>query len=137
MNVTPYLFFDGRCNEALAYYAQALGAEVTAVLRFSDGPGQLPPGMTEAQAKESVMHASLRVGETEIFVSDGMCGGDPSFRGVSLAIGVASEGEADRVFAALAEGGAIQMPLDKTFFSPRFGVVADRFGVSWMVVTNP
>lgn len=138
MKVQPYLFFDGRCEEAIAFYREALGAEVLALMRFRDSPDPPPSGMVPPGSEDKVMHASLRVGETEVMASDGRCAGQPAFRGVSLSLSVPSEAEADRLFAALAAGGGeVQMPIGRTFFSPRFGVVADRFGVSWMVVAVP
>jgi PhnB protein len=132
MQVQPYLFFDGRCEEAVEFYRGALGAEVQMLVRFKDSPepDQLPPGTDP----NKVMHCSLRVGEATVMASDGRCQGKPSFQGFSLSLDVPDEAEADRVFNALAEGGRVQMPLAKTFFSPRFGMVADRFGVSWMVI---
>jgi PhnB protein len=134
MQVQPYLFFDGRCEEAVEYYGKALGAEVTALMHFKEGPDQamVPPG-----AGDKVMHASFRVGDTTVMASDGRCLGQPSFQGFSLALTPVNEAEAERLFAALADGGQVQMPLAKTFFSPRFGMVADRFGVSWMIVAAP
>ena len=129
--IEPYLFFNGRCDEAIEFYGRALGAELTMLMRFKESPdpAQVPPG-----AGEKVMHANLRIGGATIMASDGRCEGRSSFEGFSLSLGVSSESEADRLFAALAEGGQVQMPLAKTFFSPRFGMVADRFGVSWMVI---
>jgi PhnB protein len=132
MFVQPYVFFDGRCEEAVEFYRHALGAEVKMLMRFKEAP--IPPGMISPGSENKVIHATLRIGETEVLVSDGRCLGKPSFQGFALSITVANEAEADRVFAALAEGGEVQMPLGKTFFSPRFGMVADRFGVSWMVI---
>jgi PhnB protein len=131
MQVQPYLFFDGRCEEAVAFYKRALGAKVEMLMRFKDSPEpeHNPPG-----AADKVMHASLKVGDTTIMASDGRCQGQPSFQGFALSLPVADEAEAERVFHALAEGGQVQMPLAKTFFSPKFGMVADRFGVSWMVL---
>ena len=137
MKVQPYLFLDGRCEEAIAFYREALGAEVLALMRFRDSPDPPPPGMIPPGSEDKVMHASLRIGETLVMVSDGMGTGTPEFKGVSLALDVTSEAEADRLFNALGEGGKVEMPIGKTFFSPRFGVVSDRFGVSWMVVTTP
>jgi PhnB protein len=134
MQVQPYLFFDGRCEEALDFYRAALGAEVTMLMRFRDSPEPPPPGMVPPGAEGKVMHAAFRVGDATVMASDGRCGGNPAFRGVSLSLTVPDEAAAERTFAALAEGGQVQMPLDRTFFSPRFGMVADRFGVSWMVV---
>src|SRR5919108_3804366 len=134
MQVQPYLFFDGRCEEALEFYRRALGAEVEMLMRFRDSPDPttIPPG-----AGDKVMHASFRIGETTVLASDGRCAGRPSFQGFSLSLTVPNEAEADRLFASLADGGQVQMPLTKTFFSPRFGMVADRFGVSWMVIVAP
>ena len=134
MPVQPYLFFDGKCEEALAFYRRALGAEVAMFLRFKDGPEPTAPGMVPAGSEEKVMHASFRIGETVVMASDGRCGGRPSFQGFSLSLTAANDADADRLFAALADGGQVQMPLAKTFFSPRFGMVADRFGVSWMII---
>jgi PhnB protein len=134
MQIQPYLFFDGRCEAALEFYRGALGAEVTMLMRFKDSPEPQEPGMVPPGAGQKVMHASFRIGETTVLASDGRCGGRPSLQGFSLSLTVSSESEADRVFASLADGGQVQMPLTKTFFSPRFGSVTDRFGVSWMVL---
>ena len=133
MQVQPYLFFDGRCEEALSFYKQALGADVTALLRWKDCPEPGGQSMTPPGSADKIMHARLRIGETTVMASDGRCQGQPSFRGFSLSITAANETEAKRLFGALAEGGQVQMPLGKTFFSPAFGMVADRFGVGWMV----
>ena len=137
MNVQPYLFFDGRCEEALEFYRSALGAEVTMLMRNNESPEPPPPGMVPPGSEKKILHASFRIGETTLMASDGHCQGKPEFKGFSLSITVASEAEADRVFAALGNGGQVQMPLSKTFFSPRFGMVADRFGVGWMVIVEP
>jgi PhnB protein len=134
MNVQPYLFFDGRCEEAIEFYKKALGAEVVFMMRFSESPDPPPPGMVPPGSENKIMHASMRIGETEVMASDGMCAGKPAFNGVSLSLSASNEAEADRLFNALSDGGQVQMPIGKTFFSPRFGMVADRFGVSWMVV---
>lgn len=130
MEIQPYLFFDGRCEEAIDFYRRALGAEVTMLMRFSDSP---EPAMCGTTTGEKIMHASLRIGDTTVLMSDGRCEGRPSFQGFSLSLTVGSEAEAERLFMALSEGGQVQMPLARTFFSPRFGMVTDRFGVSWMV----
>ena len=132
--VQPYLFFDGRCEEALDFYTSALGAKVTMIMRYQDAPDPPPPGMIPPGSEGKIMHASFRLGETTVMATGGRCGGQLEFRGFSLSLTVASEEEADRVFAALAEGGHVHMPLGTTFFAPRFGMVADRFGVSWMVI---
>jgi PhnB protein len=133
MQVQPYLFFDGRAEEAAEFYRRALGAEVTMLMRFKESPD---PGSCPAGSEEKVMHMSLQIGKTQILASDGHCTGKPNFQGFGLTITVDSEAEADRVFAALGEGGKVQMPLAKTFFSPRFGMIADRFGVLWMVIAE-
>ena len=134
MKVQPYLFFDGRCEEALDFYKRVLGAEVLMLMRFRESPDPIPPGMVPPGSEDKIMHAAMRIGETEVMASDGRCMGKPVFQGVSLSLSVPSEAEADRLFNALGKDGQVQMPIGKTFFSPRFGMVADRFGVSWMVV---
>jgi len=137
MQVQPYLFFDGRAEEAIEFYSDALGAEVTALLRYKDSPEPPPPDMVPPGSENKVMHASFRLGDTTVMASDGRCLGQPSFQGISLSLTVADDKEAERVYTALGDGGTVQMPLTKTFFSSRFGMVADRFGVSWMVVVMP
>jgi PhnB protein len=137
MQVQPYLFFDGRCEEAVEFYRSALGAEVVMLMRYKDSPDPPPPGMVPPGGENKVMHAALRVGDAMVMASDGRCSGQPSFQGFALSLTAANEAEADRLFAALVEGGQVQMPLTKTFFSPRFGMAADRFGVSWMVYVEP
>jgi PhnB protein len=137
MLVQPYLFFDGRCEEAVNFYRSALGAEVTTVMRYKDCPDAPPPGMVPPGSEGKVMHAAFRIGETTVMASDGRCQGQPSFQGFSLSITVPNDAEADRTFGALADGGKVSMPLGKTFFSPRFGMVTDRFGVGWMVIVVP
>ena len=137
MLVQPYLFFDGRCEEAIEFYRRALNAEVTMFMRFRDSPEPHEPGMIPPGSEDKVMHASLRIGETTLMASDGHCLGQPSFQGFALSVSAADGAEAERLFAALADGGQVQMPLTKTFFSPRFGMVADRFGVSWMIIVAP
>ena len=136
MVVQAYLFFDGRCEEALGFYQRALGAELEMMMRFKEGPQPSSPGMVPPGSEDKVMHASFRIGDTTVMASDGRCLGKPSFQGFALSITVANEAQADRTFAALADGGQVQMPLGKTFFSPRFGMVTDRFGVSWMVIVH-
>jgi PhnB protein len=133
MKIQPYLFFEGRCEEAIELYRSALGAEVTMLMRFKDSPEPPNPEMCPPGSEDKVLHASFRIGETEVMASDGMASGKPTFQGVALALTVPDEATADRFFAALAEGGLVQMPMTKTFFSSRFGMVADRFGVSWMI----
>ncbi|HEY1337219.1 MAG TPA: VOC family protein [Bryobacteraceae bacterium] len=136
MQVQPYLNFDGRCEEAVEFYRRALGAEVEMLMRFKDappeacGPGAAPPG-------DKVMHASFRVGNSKVMASDCHGEGRPNFQGFSLSLTVPNEAAAEKLFAALGDGGQVQVPLTQTFFSPRFGVVADRFGVSWMIYVAP
>jgi PhnB protein len=132
--VQPYLFFDGRCEEAVEFYRKALGAQVETLTRFKDSPD---PGMCPPGAGDKVMHASIRIGETTVMASDGQCSGRQSFEGFALSLTLPDAAEAERLFAALGDGGRVQMPLIKTFFSPRFGMVADRFGVSWMIHVAP
>ena len=134
MQVQPYLFFDGRCEEAIEFYRSVLGAEVQMLMRYREAPDPPPPGMVAPGSENKIMHAALRIGDSTVMASDGSARGHPEFKGFSLSITAANEAEADRLFARLAEGGQIQMPIGKTFFSPRFGMVADRFGVGWMVV---
>lgn len=131
--IQPYLFFGGRCEEALEFYRSALGAQVDMIMRHKDSPEPPPPGLLQPGFEDKIMHASFRVGETTIMASDG-CREDSSFSGFSLSLTVPSEPEADRVFALLADGGQVQMPLTKTFWSPCFGMLTDRFGVGWMVI---
>jgi PhnB protein len=137
MQVQPYLFFDGRCEEAVEFYRSALGAEVTMLMRFKDSPEPHDPGMVPPGAGDKIMHMSFSIGETMVLASDGRCEGRPSFQGFALSLNVSNDAEAERLFAALADGGQVQMPLTKTFFSPLFGMVADRFGVSWMIDVAP
>jgi PhnB protein len=134
MQAQPYLFFDGRCEEALEFYRGALGAKVEMMMRFKDAPQPHQPGMCPPGSENKVMHASFRIGETTLMASDGRCLGKPSFQGFALSLNAADDAEAERLFTTLADGGQVQMPLAKTFFSPRFGMVADRFGVGWMVI---
>jgi PhnB protein len=133
MKVQPYLFFDGRCEQAIEFYKKAVGAKLVMLMRFKESPEptQTPPG-----SGEKVMHASFRIGDTEVLASDGMCNGKPTFQGVALTLTAPTAAEAERLFAALGEGGQVQMPMTQTFFSPRFGMLADRFGVSWMVIVE-
>jgi PhnB protein len=137
MRVETYLFFDGRCEEAIEFYKKVLGAEVTMLMRFKDSPEPPQPGMIPPGSENKIMHVSFRVGDSTVMASDGRCTGQANFQGFSLSLTVANEAEADRKFAALAEGGQVQMPMAKTFWSPRFGMVTDRFGVGWMVSVAP
>jgi len=131
MQVQPYLFFDGRCDEALEFYKDKLGAKVGMLMRFKDAPDQ---SMVAPGAREKVMHAQVQIGDTTVLASDGRCLGRPNFQGFALTISANSEAEAETTFAALADGGQVTMPLAKTFFSPKFGMCADKFGIGWMVL---
>jgi len=137
MQIQPYLFFDGRAEEAAEFYRAKLGAEITMLMRNKDSPDKPPPGMLPPNSENKVMHMALKIGDTTVLASDGSCAGKPVFQGFSLSLTVKDEAEAGRLFAALADGGKVQMPLGKTFFSPSFGMVADRFGVAWMVYVAP
>lgn len=133
MNIEPYLFFNGRCEEAIDFYKKALGAEVTMLMRFKDSPEPPQPGMVPPGSENKIMHANLRVGAANLMASDGHCTGKTDFQGFSLSIVAANEADAKRKFAALADGGKVEMPLGKTLWSPLFGMVEDRFGVGWMI----
>ena len=136
MLVQPYLSFNGRCEEAIEFYRKAVGAEPVMVMRFKESPEPPPPGMVPPGSENKIMHASLRIGDSTVMATDGGCQGNETFQGFSLSLTASSEAEAERVFAALSEGGQVRMPLTKTFFSPRFGMLADRFGVAWMVIVE-
>lgn len=134
MQAQPHLDFNGRCEEAAEFYRKALGAEVTFLMRYKESPdGHEWQRVAPASAGDKVLHMSLRIGDTTVLASDGRCLGRPVFRGFALSLAVSNADEATRVFRTLAEGGQVQMALTKTFFSPQFGMLADRFGVSWMI----
>ena len=133
-SIQPYLFFGGRCQEALDYYQSAVGAQIDRVLRFNESPTAMPAGMLAPGFENKVMHSAFRVGGSTILASDGCTPEDGVKRGFSLALLVPTEADADRAFNALADGGEVSMPLSKTFWSPRYGMVKDRFGVHWMVM---
>jgi PhnB protein len=131
MHVQPYLDFNGRCDEALEFYKKAVGAEVAMLMRWKDSPDK---SMCTAENADKVMHSQFQIGDSTIMASDGRCSGKPNFHGIALTISAETEAEADKLFNGLAEGGQVTMPLAKTFFSPKFGMVADKFGVGWMVL---
>jgi PhnB protein len=134
MTIQPYLYFAGRADEAIAFYRNVFGAELQMLLRFEESPEPLPEGMIAKGWEGKIMHASLKIGDSVLLASDG-CGSDnPGFKGFSLTYVAKDAGDADRAFTQLADGGQIRMPLGKTFFSPRFGMVEDRFGVLWNVI---
>jgi PhnB protein len=136
MQVQPYLFFDGRCEEAVEFYRKTLGAEVQMLMRFSESPEPHQPGMVAPGSENKVMHMSLRIGDSGVMGSDGRNTGKPNFQGFSLSLSVANDAEAERLFGALSAGGRVEVPLTKTFFSSRFGMLADRFGVGWMILVG-
>lgn len=131
MQIQPYLFFDGKCDEALAFYKKAIGAEVKMLMRWKDSPDK---SMCTPDNADKVMHSCFQIGDTSIMASDGRNSGKPNFQGFALSIDAKSEADADKIFSALVEGGQVTMPMSKTFFSPRFGMLADKFGVNWMVL---
>jgi len=130
--VQPYLFFGGRCEEALEFYKRTLGAHVEMVMRFNESPSPMPPGTLQPGFEKKVMHSSFTIGQTTLMASDG-CGPGPGFTGFSLSITLPTPADVDRAFNALADGGKVGMPLNKTFWSARFGMVTDKFGIGWMV----
>jgi PhnB protein len=136
MKVEPYLSFEGRCEEAIEFYKKSLAAKVNTLMRFKEAPEGTAEGHTAAEIREKVMHASLTIGESIVMVSDGRCVGKANFHGISLTITVKQPDEAERLFTALSEGGKVSMPMAKTFFSPAFGMVNDKFGVSWLVIVQ-
>ena len=131
MQIQPYLFFDGRCDEAIEFYQKALGAKVEMLMRFKEAPDQ---SMISPGSADKVMHSSIKIGDSTMLASDGRNSGKPNFQGFSLTIYAKTEAEADKLFGALGEGGEVRMPMAKTFFSPRFGMLADKFGVGWMIL---
>jgi PhnB protein len=136
MNVQPYVFFDGKCEEALEFYKGAIGAKVEMVMRFSECPDKSQPGSIPPGSENKVMHAAFKVGDTQILASDGHCAGKPTFQGFGLTLNAASDAEADKLFNAVGKGGQVQMPLGKTFFASKFGMVTDKFGVLWLVIAE-
>ncbi len=131
MQVQPYLFFDGKCDDAIDFYKKAVGANPTMLMRFKDAPDK---SMIAPGTENKVMHAQVEIGDAKVLMSDGRCQGKTNFQGFSLAISARSEAEADKMFGALSEGGQVTMPMAKTFFSPRFGMLTDKFGVGWMIL---
>ena len=134
MQIEPYLFFEGRTEEALEFYQGKLGAKVEFLMRYKDNPD---PRHNPPNSGDKVMHCNFRIGDTQVMASDGNCSGKPSFQGFSLTFNAADEADAKRRFTALAEGGQVNLPLSETFFAKSFGMVADRFGLNWMVMAGP
>ncbi|MGN6370329.1 MAG: VOC family protein [Phycisphaerae bacterium] len=138
MSLSPYLSFNGRCEEAIEYYRKALGAEVVMKMRFSDSPQPHDPKMVPPGTENNIMHAELRIGDASLMCSDGCHSEKPAiFQGISLSLSLPDAARSQKFFNALAADGQVQMPFGKTFFSPGFGMVVDRFGVSWMLYTLP
>jgi PhnB protein len=133
MNVQPYLSFEGRAQEAMDFYKSAIGAKVDVVMLFKDAPPDMQAQMSP-ESKDKVMHAAFHVGDTQIMATDGQCSGKGAFTGISLTLNAGSDAEAEKLFSALAQGGKVNMPIAETFFAHRFGMVADKFGVGWMVL---
>lgn len=133
MSVLPYVFFDGRCEEAIDFYKKAIGARPETLMRFKEAPDQ---SMISPGSQDKIMHAHVKIGDATVLMSDGRCLGKPSFQGFALTISAKDEAEADKMFAALSDGGQVTMPMAETFFSPRFGMLADKFGVGWMVIVD-
>mgnify|MGYP001549423980 CR=1 FL=1 len=134
MQVQPYLFFDGTCDQALDFYSKAIGAKVGMRMYFRDAPDQ---AMIRPESRDKVMHAAVQIGETTLLASDGHCGGAPSFEGFAISLSADSKTKAEQYFAALSEGGNVTMPLDKTFFAGAFGMLRDKFGVAWIIIAEP
>lgn len=135
MHTQIYLFFDGRTEEALDFYKETLGAEVEMLMRFKDAPPEAREGCAPG-SENKVMHSCFKLGDQRVMASDGRNGGKPDFKGFALSLAAKDEAEADKLFNALSEGGQVQQPLIKTFFSPKFGMVQDKFGVNWMVLVG-
>jgi PhnB protein len=134
MNVTPYLNFDGRCEEALNFYKKAVGAEVGMLMRYKDSPEPCPG---EKPPADKIMHTAFRLGDTTVMASDCHCKGKPAFQGISLSINANDDAQANKIFGAMSDGGQVAAPISKTFFASSFGVVTDRFGVTWMIIVEP
>jgi PhnB protein len=135
MQIQPCLYFDGRCDEAIEFYRNAVGAKLDFAMRFKECPDPLPPGMVQSMG-DKIMHASVRIGESVVLMSDGRCGGKPGFSGITLSLRVSNDADAQRLFTALGDGGTVNMPMSKTFFTSSFGMLTDRLGVSWMVLVH-
>jgi PhnB protein len=135
MKLEPYLFFNGRCDEAIAFYQKALGAEVAMKMRMNEAPDPPPPGAIPPGFENKIMHANLRIGSTMLMMSDGNSNTPSNFQSFSLSLGVEDAAQAERTFQALLQGGGkVTVPLGKTFWSPAFGMLEDQFGVGWMVI---
>ena len=134
MQINPYLNFDGRTEEALAFYKKAVGADIGLVMRYKDLPAGQPT--MGSPTPDKIMHASFKVGDSVVFASDGRCASAAEFKGVTLSLSAKTDAEGEKLFKALGEGGKIQMPMAETFFATRFGMLSDRFGLAWMVIVE-
>lgn len=134
--VQPYLSFMGRTEEALAFYQKTLGAQVLMKMRFSESPEPCDPKMVPPGTESKIMHCSFKIGDTTLMATDGGCGElkESKFQGITLTINTTTPEDADRTFNELGLGGMVHMPLTKTFFAKKFGMLQDRFGVNWMVI---
>ena len=137
MQVQPYLSFEGRAEEAIEFYKKAVGAKVTMMMRNKESPEAPPPGMLPPNSGDKIMHSALTIGDSVVMATDGAVSGKPNFAGISLSLNVDSDAEAKKMFNNLADGGKVTLPLNKTFFASSFGMVADKFGVHWMVMAGP
>ena len=137
MQVQPYLSFEGRAEEAIEFYKKAVGAKVTMLMRNSESPEKPPPGMLPPGAEQKIMHSALTIGDSVVMITDGSVSGNPKFNGISLSLTAKDDAEAKKTFNNLADGGQVTLPLTKTFFASSFGMVADKFGVHWMVSAGP
>jgi PhnB protein len=137
MPVQPYLFFDGRCEEAIEFYKKTLGAKVEMMMRYKESPVPPQPGCMPPNSDDKIIHSCLRIGDAQVMASDGRCSGQPKFAGFALSVDAKDAADADRKFNALSQGGQVQMPLAETFFAKSFGMVADKFGVGWMIIAGP
>jgi PhnB protein len=135
LSAQPYILFGGRCEEAVEFYQRAVGAKVEDMMRFKDNPDPMPPGMLTPGLENKIMHTSFRIGDSLVMASDGM-NESQTVSGTSLAVTVKTEAEVDPMFNALAVGGQVMMPPGKTFWSPRFGMLTDKFGLGWMVMVG-
>ena len=136
MKIEPYLSFEGRCEEAIEFYKRTLGAKLNFLMRYKESPDAPPSGKFPPEIENKVMHANLSIGDSIVMASDGRCGGKTNFAGTSLTITAANDAEAEKLFAALGDGGVVHMAMAKTFFSSRFGMVSDKFGVPWMIIVQ-
>ncbi|MCU4654826.1 VOC family protein [Roseibacterium sp. SDUM158016] len=132
MHATPYVFFDGTCAEAMAFYAETLKADPPIIMRMADMPPEDQANM-EGLSADAVMNAMLKKGDFELMASDGAPWESVGMAGCSIHLALDSVAEAHRVFEAFAEGGEVRMPMGATFWTPAFGTVTDRFGIRWMV----